>query len=155
MSKKRKKREYDDYDAPTPVWKMDDKALRKHRISTEGLVPKKTRIKLYIALAVIIVLSVVAVVLNKTYTISTVYVEGNKHYTNEEIIGKVMSGKLDHNSLYLNFKYRHQKIESIPFVSALEVKILAPDTVKITVYEKNGKSRLWNIFIITIRLSAR
>ncbi len=71
------------------------------------------------------------------YTIQNVYVEGNAHYTDQEIIEKVMTGKLGHNSLYLNFKYRNQKIEDIPFVSALEVNIVTPDTVRITVYEKS------------------
>lgn len=72
-----------------------------------------------------------------TYTIRTVYVEGNSHYTDQEIIDRVMTGRWGHNSLYLNFRYRHREIEDIPFVSALEVKIVTPDTVRITVYEKS------------------
>lgn len=72
-----------------------------------------------------------------TYTISTVYVEGNAHYTDEEITERIMTGRLGHNSIYLNFKYRDRAIEDIPFVSAIEVEILAPDTVRIRVYEKS------------------
>lgn len=75
--------------------------------------------------------------IDKNYTIHTVYVEGNSHYTNEEIIEKVMKGRLGHNSIYLNFRYRNQEIEDIPFVSAMEVEIITPDTVRITVYEKS------------------
>lgn len=74
----------------------------------------------------------------ETYTVSTVYVEGNVHYTDEEIADRIMTGRLGHNSIYLNFKYRRgQEIADIPFVSAIEVEILAPDTVSIRVYEKS------------------
>lgn len=72
-----------------------------------------------------------------TYTVNTVYVEGNIHYTDEEIADRIMTGHLGHNSIYLNFKYRNQEIEDIPFVSAIEVEIVAPDTVSIRVYEKS------------------
>ena len=36
------------------------------------------------------------------YAITTVYVEGNIHYTNEEIMDMVMEGKYGHNSLFLS-----------------------------------------------------
>ena len=72
----------------------------------------------------------------KTYTIRTVYVEGNVHYTQEEIETIVMEGPFGHNSLYLSFKYRKKGVEDIPFVDVMDVNILSPDTIKITVYEK-------------------
>ena len=59
-----------------------------------------------------------------TYTVNTVYVEGNIHYTDEEIAERIMTGRFGHNSIYLNFRYRNQEIEDIPFVSAIEVEIL-------------------------------
>ncbi len=71
-----------------------------------------------------------------TYTIKNVYVEGNFHYTEEEIKSFVMEGPLGNNSLYLSFKYRNKGVENIPFVDVMDVAILAPDTIKITVYEK-------------------
>lgn len=71
-----------------------------------------------------------------TYTIRTVYVEGNIHYTEEEIKELVMKGALGNNSLYLSMKYRERDIVGIPFVDVMNVDILSPDTIKITVYEK-------------------
>lgn len=71
------------------------------------------------------------------YNIKTVYVEGNLHYSTEEIQSIVMEGPLGNNSLYLNFKYREKGVSEIPFVDVLDVDILAPDTIKITVYEKS------------------
>lgn len=71
-----------------------------------------------------------------TYTVSTVYVNGNVHYTDDEIKSIVMDGPLGNNSLYLSIKYENRGIEGIPFVDVMDVSILAPDTVRITVYEK-------------------
>jgi len=76
-----------------------------------------------------------AVALHSVYTVRTVY-EGNVHYTEDEIMEIVMSGPLGDNSLYLSLKYRDRGIQDIPFVDVMNVSILAPDTIKITVYEK-------------------
>ena len=74
-----------------------------------------------------------AVALHSVYTVRTVYVEGNVHYTEDEIKEIVMSGPLGDNSLYLSLKYRDRGIQDIPFVDVMNVSILAPDTIKITV----------------------
>jgi len=72
----------------------------------------------------------------QNYTIKTVYVEGNIHYTNEEIMEMVMGGRYGHNSLFLSMKYRDRGIDDIPFIQTMDVSIEAKDTVRITVYEK-------------------
>lgn len=74
--------------------------------------------------------------LKTTYEVQTVYVEGNVHYTEEEIKELVMSGPLGNNSLYLSMKYKNKGIEGIPFVDVMDVTVLAPDSIRITVYEK-------------------
>lgn len=71
-----------------------------------------------------------------TYTIKNVYVEGNIHYTQDEIKDIVMEGPLSNNSLFLSLKFKNKGVENIPFVDVMDVKILAPDTIKIIVYEK-------------------
>lgn len=72
----------------------------------------------------------------KKHTVRTVYVEGNVHYTQEEIRNMVMSGPFGNNSLYLSLKYKNKQMDEIPFLDAMDVAILTPDTIKITVYEK-------------------
>lgn len=72
----------------------------------------------------------------KTYTVRQVYVEGNVHYTEEEIKEIVMSGAFGDNSLYLSLKYRNKGVKDVPFVDVMDVKVLSPDTIKIIVYEK-------------------
>ena len=70
------------------------------------------------------------------YTVRTVYVEGAIHYTEDEVKSLVMKGPLGDNSLYLSFRYKNRGLEGIPFVDVVDVDILAPDTIKIIVYEK-------------------
>lgn len=70
------------------------------------------------------------------YRVTTVHVEGNVHYTNEEIMEMVMEGRFGDNSLFLSLKYRDRGIEGVPFVETMDVDIEAKDTIRITVYEK-------------------
>ena len=90
---------------------------------------------LILLLILAIILGVVYYVLD-TYRIETVYVEGNVHYTEEEVKSIVMDGVLGDNSLYLSLKYKNKGVENIPFVDVMDVTILSPDTIKISVYEK-------------------
>ncbi|MCH5340248.1 MAG: FtsQ-type POTRA domain-containing protein [Acetatifactor sp.] len=99
---------------------------------------KGSRIK-FVILAVVLVLAAVlgtGYYVASTYTVNTVYVEGNVHYTEDEIKNIVMEGPFGNNSLYLSMKYKNKGVEGIPFVDVMDVTILAPDTVRITVYEK-------------------
>ncbi|MDE5910309.1 MAG: FtsQ-type POTRA domain-containing protein [Lachnospiraceae bacterium] len=70
------------------------------------------------------------------YTVTTVYVEGNIHYTNEEIIDMVMEGHYGNNSLLLSLKYKDKSIVDVPFIEKMDVSVLDPNTIKIEVYEK-------------------
>ncbi len=101
---------------------------------------KRRRKKGSLILAVVIllagILAAVVYYILETHTIKTVYVEGNVHYTEEEIKGLVMDGPLGDNSLYLSLKYKNSGVEEIPFVDVVDVSIMSPDTIKITVYEK-------------------
>lgn len=87
-------------------------------------------------LAILAVCVGVGLYVKEKYTIHTVYVQGNVHYTEEEIKAMVMEGPLGDNSLYLSFKYKDRGIKGIPFIDVLDVEILAPDSIKIVVYEK-------------------
>lgn len=70
------------------------------------------------------------------YRVTTVHVDGNVHYTNEEIMEMVMGGRFGDNSLFLSLKYRDRGIEGVPFIETMDVDIEAKDTIRITVYEK-------------------
>ena len=70
------------------------------------------------------------------FSITTVEVIGNEHYTDQEIIDLVMKGKYGHNSVYLYLKYHNKEVESIPFIQQTDIELVSPTEVKITVYEK-------------------
>lgn len=72
----------------------------------------------------------------KNYTVTTVYVEGNVHYTNEEIIEMVMEGHYGSNSLLLALKYKDKSIVGVPFVEKMDVSVVDPHTIRVEVYEK-------------------
>lgn len=97
--------------------------------------------KKWIIRIVIAILLVVAIIggiyfINAKYTVKTVYVEGSFHYTQEEIQNMVMDGMFGHSSLYLSMKYKNKDVENIPFIDVMNVSVLSPDTIRITVYEK-------------------
>ncbi len=94
-------------------------------------------------IVILLLLAVTALALGGVYyflqtrTIRTVYVEGNMHYTKEEIQDMVMEGPFGSNSLYLSLIYKDKQITDIPFIASMNVQVLSPDTVKIVVYEKS------------------
>lgn len=97
---------------------------------------KKRTMILVCAFVFLLALGAAAAFVLRHYKITTVYVEGSAHYTNEEIMDMVMTGELGDNSLYLALKYKNKGIDNVPFVETMDVDILAPDTIRITVYEK-------------------
>lgn len=88
--------------------------------------------------AALLLCALIAVALHfyTNYRVTTVYVEGNTHYTNEEIRNMVMDGVLGDNSAFLSIKYRDRSIEGVPFVSKMDVTVVDPNTIRIQVYEK-------------------
>lgn len=88
------------------------------------------------------VLSITAAILGMIYyllvhyTVKSVIVEGNKHYTVNEIKHFVVQGPLGDNSLYLAMKYKDMDIKDIPFIDTLDVNVVSNDTIRISVYEK-------------------
>ena len=74
----------------------------------------KKRILLVLLSVVVIMASAFIYVLN-AYRVQEVSVEGNVHYTDEEIRAMVMEGTFGNNSLFLSLKYRDKEITGIPF----------------------------------------
>ncbi len=97
---------------------------------------KEIIIKILAASAVCMALCGGVYFLLHTYTIQNIYVEGNVHYTEDEVKELVMGGFLGDNSLYLAVKYKNRDIRDVPFVDVMKVEILSPDTIKIIVCEK-------------------
>lgn len=66
-----------------------------------------------------------------------VIVEGNIHYTTEQIKDIVLSNRFSDNSIFLSLQYRNKSITDLPFIERIDVSVVDHHTVKITVYEKS------------------
>ncbi len=70
------------------------------------------------------------------YKVTELAVEGNIHYTNQEVADMVLPGGIRNNSLYLKMWYRNREMPDIPFVETMDVEILSHHKIRVTVYEK-------------------
>jgi cell division protein FtsQ len=94
------------------------------------------RIHIIIILAIINILLCAAYYILIHYEVETVTVEGNKHYSSDEIKSMIMTGYFGDNSLYLSLKYKNKDIEDIPFIETMDVVVQSNDAIRIIVYEK-------------------
>ena len=90
-----------------------------------------------IASIVIVCLAAIALVVVFVFRVQNISVEGNVHYTSEEIETMVLTDRLSYNSLYLSLKYRNKEIRDIPFIETMSVRVDSPDSITIRVYEKS------------------
>ncbi len=70
------------------------------------------------------------------FRITSVMVEGNIHYSTDQITEMVMSSDFSDNSVFLSMQYHNKSITDVPFVERIDVSVVDRQTVKITVYEK-------------------
>ena len=90
-----------------------------------------------IASIAIVCLAAIALVVVFVFRVQNISVEGNVHYTSEEIEAMVLTDRLSYNSLYLSLKYRNKEIRDIPFIETMSVRVDSPDSITIRVYEKS------------------
>lgn len=113
----------------------DLRPWKKVKIPKPQLDIKGKRLLIILSLLLITVIVTVMVILH-AFKVDTVTIEGNTHYSNEEIYDIVMGDRFGDNSLYLSMKYKNRDIEGIPFIQTMNVNIVNPHTIRITVYEK-------------------
>lgn len=97
---------------------------------------KKRKIRLIIALILLLILAALALIVWQVYRVKEVIVEGNEHYSKEQIEKFVLDDEYSWNSLYVYLKYRFMEMEQVPFVDTMEISLEDPKTLKIYVYEK-------------------
>ncbi len=98
--------------------------------------PIRTRRNILIAEIIIcILLGAFFYVLNE-FKITSIMVQGNKHYTTSEIKQIVENGWFGDNSLIVGLKYRHKAIKDVPFIETMEVKVESRNSIRVIVYEK-------------------
>ena len=113
-----------------PVTVIDSESAELGADDTKGL-----KLALLV-LSIVALLCIAVLVIKLKFTITEVSVVGNEHYTTEEITQMVCESDLEKNSIFLYLKNRFGKKEAIPFIEEMDVDIVSPTAVKITVYEK-------------------
>ena len=96
----------------------------------------RLKVRIVIVLGIINVFLIVSYFIFSYYTVKNVQVDGNKHYSADEIKAMIMTGYFGDNSLYLSLKYKNKDIEGVPFVETMDVVVQSNDTIRIIVYEK-------------------
>ena len=116
--------------------KSSGKAGYSYAVATPGEW-LRANLGVLIASIVIVCLAAAALVVVSVFRVQNVSVEGNVHYTSEEIEAMVLTDRLSYNSLYLSLKYRNKEIRDIPFIETMSVRVDSPDSITIHVYEKS------------------
>ncbi|MCM1182077.1 MAG: cell division protein FtsQ/DivIB [Roseburia sp.] len=95
---------------------------------------RKIRIIIFLGIINVMLMAMYFVLIH--YAVKNVIVDGNRHYSAEQIKEMVMRGAFGDNSLYLSMKYKNKGIDDVPFVETMDVVVQSNDTIRITVYEK-------------------
>ena len=116
-------------------YEVDNKE-RKEFLREKRRRKKKRKIILIILLSFLAVIATAVLIVWKVFTVKTVVVEGNEHYSDKQIEKFVLSDDYSWNSLYVVLKYRFLETKEIPFVDTMEISLKNPHTLKVHVYEK-------------------
>ncbi len=87
-------------------------------------------------LALLLLAAAAFLVVWKVFTVEKVIVEGNEHYSGEQIQKFVLNDEYSWNSLYVTLKYRFFEVKEVPFVDSIEVSLEDSHTIKLNVTEK-------------------
>ena len=73
-----------------------------------------------------VLICIAILVIKSEFTITSVDITGNEHYSADEIEDHVLNGRYGHNSIYLYIKCRFFGVEDVPFVEKMDVELLSP-----------------------------
>lgn len=111
---------------------MSKRKLRK--LNMGG--PKGLMVKCGLVALVMLLITGGVIWFMNAFRITSVMVEGNVHYSTDQITEMVMNSDFSNNSVFLSMQYHNKSITDVPFVERIDVSVVDRQTVKITVYEK-------------------
>jgi cell division protein FtsQ len=112
-------------------------------IKQERQKAKRRKSILVTLLFVAIIIAIVFLLILALFKVKEVEVEGNKLYDSEAIESVVLNDKYSWNSLYVFLKYKFVSTDDLPFVDTMEISLLSPNKLHITVYEKGMMGYLY------------
>src|SRR5690554_4062611 len=112
---------------------MSEKGFRSNRYKSDNKNILHGVMKFLIVILVIAITGVIVLYLTKLEDIT---IEGNNHYSNEEVIDLLMTSETDKNTLLFYLNHMRGKNDNIPFVEKIDVKLTSRNGLHLQVYEK-------------------
>lgn len=93
--------------------------------------------KMFIILCILLVIAGSLCIAYFMNHITSVEIDGNSFYTEEEIKEMVIRSELEQNAWYLYWEYHYSDAPEFPFIDKIEVELVGRGKVKLHVYEKS------------------
>lgn len=93
--------------------------------------------KLAVAMGILLAAAAAVCIAFYMNHITSVKIDGNNFYTDEEIEEMILDSKLEHNAWYLYWEYQYAEPPEFPFIDKIEVELAGRGKVKIHIYEKS------------------
>lgn len=71
-----------------------------------------------------------------SFKINKINIDGCDYYSEKQLEDKILTGVLEHNSIFLYIKYRYFRAEKLPFIDKISIERNSNHEVTIHVYEK-------------------
>ncbi len=112
------------------------KEKRRESVRRKNRRRKRMKAVLILFSCAALMIGIAILVIFNVFTVETVKVEGNAHYSEEQIQKFVLNDEYSWNSLYVLLKYQFLSVKEVPFVESMEVSLDNPHTLRVHVYEK-------------------
>ncbi|MBR5473996.1 MAG: cell division protein FtsQ [Lachnospiraceae bacterium] len=93
--------------------------------------------KTWIVPALVFVLFAVAGCLVMTSKVTTIKVEGNTHYSDDDVVDMLFPDEKSKNSVYCYWNHRFGEKKEVPLIESYEMNFEGANTVEIIIYEKS------------------
>ena len=87
-------------------------------------------------LLIILIIAVISIIILFSTKLNNISIEGNNHYSKEDIIELLTSRETDKNTLLFYLRHEFDEDENIPFIEKVDVKLISRNEVSVQVYEK-------------------
>lgn len=87
-------------------------------------------------LTFILIITIVLIITLFTTKLTNITVEGNTHYSNEEIIELLKVKETDNNTLLFYLRHTYGTNEEFPFIEKIDIELVDKNQIHVKVYEK-------------------
>ncbi len=104
---------------------------RKHKSNNKSILHGVMKF-----LIIFFVLAIIGAIALLSTKLDNITIEGNNHYSNEEVVDLLMTRETDKNTLLFYLNHLRGKNDNIPFIEKIDVKLTKRNQINLQVYEK-------------------